>query len=229
MAKYPELQTFYASDAWRNFRIVIINERGPTCEHCNRRIACSEDITLHHHPIELTPDNYMDTTISLNPENILVVCHACHNILHRRNAKQSMKRGVYLVYGPPLSGKKTFVQKNKWPGDLVLDMDAIFYALSLQPWYDKPDILLPNVRAVHNQVLDNIKTRFGRWDSAWVIGGYPEKYKREKLATDLGATLIYCQATKDECLERLNSDAGRCFRKKEWQGYIDKWFVRYSE
>lgn len=232
MAKYAELAAFYCSDAWRNFRMVYINERakkdgGLICDHCKKRLARATEITLHHHPIELTLENYKDAMVALNPANILLVCHACHNALHKRNAR-IMERFVYIVYGPPMAGKKTFVRETMWPGDLIVDMDALFQAVSFQGLYQKPDILLTNVLSVQSLLLDNIKTRLGKWNSAWVIGGYPNKYKREWLADELGAILVPCLLTKEDCLRRLENDAERRHvSKTEWQGYIDKWFEQY--
>ncbi|MBC2722023.1 HNH endonuclease signature motif containing protein [Desulfosporosinus sp.] len=226
MAKYSVLQTFYASDAWRNFRLLILNERGLRCEYCGERVAQSKELTLHH-KTELTPDNYEDVTIALNPTNIMVVHHGCHNSIHKRSAAK-LVRAVFMVYGPPLAGKKTYTQDRMWPGDLIVDIDAIYTAISGQPWYSKPDSLLKNVRVVHSQLLDNIRTRFGRWDRAWILGGYPDKYKREKLADDLGAELVFIEASKDQCLERLKTDPIRKKHEAEWTGYIDKWFLQHT-
>lgn len=227
MAKYSILNTFYASDAWRNLRATVIAERGLTCEYCGERVAKAAELTLHH-IIELTPDNVHDAMVALNPENIMVVHHACHNTIHKHAAHKA-ERGVYIVYGAPLSGKKTFVKDRMWTGDLVVDMDALYHATTMLPWYDKPNGLLYNVKSVYNLLLDHIKTRYGRWDRAWIIGGYHDKYKREKLAEDLGAELVHIKATKEECLERLKVDEGRMANAAEWKKYIDDWFDRFVE
>jgi predicted kinase len=204
----------------------LIAERGLTCEHCGKRVTQARQLTAHH-IIELTPDNVHDVTIALNPENVILVHHTCHNEIHKRfGAKRS--RSVYLVYGPPFAGKKTFVTDRMMRGDIVVDMDRLFEAVSFQPSYDKPDNLLSNVMGVHNLLLDNIKTRMGKWGDAWVIGGYPEKFKRERLANDLGAELVFIQASRDECLSRLSSDAQRQHVQAEWRGYIEKWFERFQ-
>ena len=76
-------------------------------------------------------------------------------------------------------------------------------------------------------LIDNIKTRYGKWNNAWVIGGYADKYKREKLAEDLGAELVFVEVSKDECLRRLEQDEDRRYRKDEWKKYIEKWFSEY--
>ena len=226
MAKYSILKSFYASEAWQAFRLLIISERGLRCEYCGELVTKAADLTLHH-KIELTPENVHDVMISLNPDNVMVVHHDCHNKIHGRFGYQHPK-GIFIVFGPPLAGKITYVQDNISRGDLVVDMDRLYAAVSMLPWYDKPDNLLANVRGIHNQLLDNIKTRYGKWNSAWVIGGYADRYKREKLADDLGAELIFCDVSKQECLRRLELDEQRRYRQDEWAAYIRKWFEEYT-
>jgi hypothetical protein len=226
VAQYAILKAFYNSDKWLSFRNVIIAERGPICETCGKVIANPKDCEVDHYPTELTPENVSDANISLNPANVKVRCHDCHNIRHHRFCRQ-YEHGVYLVFGPPLSGKTSLVRENMERGDLVVDMDALFCAVSLQPEYDKPNQLLNNVIGLRNQLIDNIKTRYGKWASAWVIGGYEDKYRREALAADIGAELIFCDVSKDECMRRLETDVARQCRKDEWKRYIDRWFERY--
>lgn len=225
MAKYSILKSFYASEAWIKFRLGLIAERGNRCEKCGKIIPRSIEI-IAHHKIELTPENVNDYMISLNPENILLVCFDCHNEIHNRFGAQAEK-GVYVVFGPPLSGKHTYVKQSLRRGDLVVDMDLLYQAMSLLPSFDKPDNLLTNVRGVFNLLVDNVKTRYGKWHSAWVITGGADKYQREKLANDLGAELIFCDVSREEVLSRLELDEDRRYRKDEWRGYIEKWFGSY--
>jgi predicted kinase len=225
MARYAILQSFYASDDWIKFRLGLIAERGPYCQKCGRLIANHIDI-IGHHKIPLTPENVHDRMISLNPENVDLVCFDCHNEIENRFGHYK-QRGVYIVFGAPLSGKHTLVQQRVSRGDIIIDMDRLYAAVSGLPSYDKPDGLLSNVRGIYNLLLDNIKTRYGKWNSAWIIGGYADRHKREKLAEDLGAELIFCNVSKEECLQRLAIDEARRYRKDEWQCYIEKWFDEY--
>lgn len=226
MARYAILKSFYASEKWQRLRASIIAERGPRCQECHRVIGNPIDCTLHHIK-ELTPENVNDVMISLNPENILIVCHDCHDQIHHRFGHQP-EHGVYIVYGPPMSGKTTYIRQYISRGDLIVDMDRLYAAVSMLPSYDKPDNLLSNVMGIHNQLIDNIKTRYGKWNSAWVVGGYADHYKRDQLVNNLGAELIFCDVSKEECLSRLEMDEGRRCRKDEWIGYINKWFDRYT-
>lgn len=226
MAKYAILQSFYASEKWQTFRLLTITQRGLRCKHCGQMVARAKDLTLHH-VIELTPENVNDATISLNPDNVLVVHNDCHNKIHHRFGYKPV-HGVYLVFSPPMSGKSMFVSERMSRGDLVVDINRLYAAVSLLPEFDKPDSLLVNIRVIHNQLIDNIKTRYGKWNTAWVVGGYADKYKREKLSNDLGAELIFCDVGKEECLRRLEVDEERRYRKAEWEGYIEKWFEQYT-
>jgi hypothetical protein len=227
MARHSIIQTFYASDDWRNLRMTLIVERGNRCQRCGKIIARSSDI-IGHHKIELTPENVRDHNISLNPEMIELIDSDCHNKEHNRFGYQSSKL-VYLVYGPPLAGKKTLVKQRMHRGDIVIDMDALYAAVSGLPSYDKPDNLFSNVIGLHTLLIDNIKTRLGKWGNAWVIGGDADRHKRERLAEDIGAELVFCDVSKDECLSRLDVDELLQYRKAEWRGYIDKWFEQYRE
>lgn len=226
MAKHSVLKAFYNSDKWQKFRLALIAERGLKCQRCGKIVANPKDL-IGHHKTELTPENVHDYNISLNPELIELICFDCHNKEHKRFGYSGLKE-VYIVYGSPMSGKSTFVKQHMNRGDIVVDMDRLYHAVSMLPTYDKPDNLLSNVRGIHNQLIDNIKTRYGKWNSAWVIGGYADKYKREKLANDLGAELVYCECSKEECLRRLELDEDRKYRKDEWKQYIYKWFERYT-
>jgi len=226
MARVSVLQTFYASPEWRTFRLALIAERGPYCQICSELVANSREL-IGHHEVELTPDNVHDHSISLNPLLVKLVCHRCHNAIHNRFGTKR-NRCVYLVYGPPLAGKQAYVSEQLMRGDIVVDMDRLYEAVSMQPSYDKPDNLFSNVIGIHGLLLDNIKTRRGKWGNAWVIGGYPDRFKRERTAEDLGAELVFMNVSKEECLVRLNADPARSHAKAEWRGYIDKWFALYS-
>lgn len=226
MARHKSLQTFYASKPWREMRMRLIAERGLCCEICGEKVTRSRELTIHHIK-ELTPENVDNPLIALNPDNLQVVHHSCHNKIHRR-AKAKTGQQVYIVYGPPLSGKTSYVKDRMEPGDLVVDYDSLFEGVSLLPRYHKPNEILPNIKLIHGLLLDHIKTRYGRWNNAWIIGGYADKYKREKLARETGAELVFMEVSREECLERLRQDSDRKDRVAEWTGYIDNWFNQYT-
>lgn len=226
MAKYSIVKNFYASDKWINFRLLLISQRGNKCERCRKIVTKSINI-IGHHKEELTPENVGDYNVSLNPDKVELVCRTCHDEEHNRFGHK-VKHNVYLVYGAPLSGKKTFVNQSITRGDMVIDIDRLYEAVSMLPSYDKPNNLFSNVINIHNALIDNVKTRYGKWNDCYLVGGYADKYKREKMANDLGAELIFCDTSKEECLNRLSIDEERKYRRDEWRGFIEKWFDSYS-
>lgn len=235
MARDAKLKAFYNSQAWINFRQVQISEsikKNPKheliCAYCHEPITNPVDAILHHCNTELTRENVDNADISLNPNNVMLVHNRCHNKIHHRWGN-IVEHNVYLVYGPPMAGKKTYVKERIQRGDLVVDMDLIYTAVSLMPIYDKPNELLTNVFGIHNLLIDNIKTRYGKWNTAWIIGGYEDKYKREHIIKELGAVPIFLDISKEECKRRLKNDVDRQYRIDEWMRYIEKWFERYME
>jgi 5-methylcytosine-specific restriction endonuclease McrA len=65
-------RSFYNSSQWKAVRREVLRRDHYTCAHCYGR---AEEV---HHVVELTPDNINDMNISLNPDNLLSLCHTCH-------------------------------------------------------------------------------------------------------------------------------------------------------
>lgn len=63
---------FYTSKAWRSVRREVMRRDSYTCRDCSSR---AEEC---HHIIPLTPSNIDDYSISLNPDNLVGLCHTCH-------------------------------------------------------------------------------------------------------------------------------------------------------
>jgi hypothetical protein len=211
---------FYNSSPWRDLAYRLKVERGGKCARCGETVIDFSLLIGHHYPVELTEENVDDASISLNPDNIEIVCHRCHNKEHRRDWHHTKQ--VYIIWGSPLSGKGTLLRQLVKPGDLVMDIDAIWQAVTLQPLYVKPNRVRFNVFPIRDLLLDHIKTRYGQWYDAYVVGGYPDRYEREQMAAKLGAELIYCDATREQCLERAAA------RPPEWIEYVHEWWRIYE-
>ena len=136
---------------------------------------------------------------------------------------------VYYVYGAPCSGKTTFVKNSKGNSDLVIDIDLIWQSLTGGELYEKPDALKANVFAVRDCLLDNAKTRTGKWERCWIIEGGAVKAQRERRIMALGAESIFIDTDKETCLRRLMEDERRANVIDEWKGYIENWFASYIE
>jgi 5-methylcytosine-specific restriction endonuclease McrA len=64
---------FYSSLQWKSTRLLVLRRDLYTCQECFGNRA--QEV---HHIIELTPENINDITVSLNPDNLLSLCHTCH-------------------------------------------------------------------------------------------------------------------------------------------------------
>ena len=222
---------FYRSKEWQDFRTAVMfertNERGEIiCEECGRPIVLPYDC-IAHHVRELTVENLNDCNTTLNPDNIQLLHARCHNIRHSRFGFCKMKK-VFLVYGCPFSGKTTYVKSIAGMNDIKLDMDDIYSAISFNPDYMKPGSISDVAFSIRDSLYQTIKMRRGKWQTAYVIGGYPFKGERERIAAELGAEEIFIECDKDTALHRLECcNDGR--NVKEFTEYIEKWFDRFSQ
>lgn len=223
------IRAFYNSKDWIKFRMQIIEERssnGIYCEYCGKGITAAGEVEIDHVK-ELTLENVNDYTICLNPENVKIACHNCHNKKHDRFVGFK-ERKAFLIYGPPLSGKYTYVKEHMVRGDMVIDIDRLFQAITYNPLYDKPEAVKYNVFAMKNLLLDNVKTRYGKFRNAWIVGGYANKIDRERLGKELGAEMVFINTPREECIKRLDTcNDYRRYQKTEWKQYIDRWFDEY--
>lgn len=217
------LNNFYKSKEWeallQQLKLERVDSNGEiVCEHCHKPIVKKYDC-IGHHKIELTEGNVNNYQISLNPDNIMLIHFRCHNKIHERFGYEQPKK-VYIVYGSPCSGKSTWVKENATKDDLVLDIDKIWECISTCDKYHKANRLKANVFGVRDTLLDQVRTRTGEWKTAYVIGGYPLRMDRERLADKLGAQLIFIDTNKSECISRAVND--------EWIKFINEWFDMYQ-
>lgn len=226
------LADFYRSGAWKSFVNILALEREDEqgtilCAHCGKPIVKAYD-RIAHHKIHLTLGNVNDVNIALNPDNIDLVHHSCHNAIHNRFGFAVKK--VYLVHGSPCSGKSTFVSNVAGPGDLVLDLDAVWACISgggaiagNDGHLVRDDRLKSNVFRVRDCILDMIKTRHGDWCNAYIIGGYPRIMERERMATIYGAEMIHIDTPREICEERAAQ------RPIEWAGFVQNYWDTFQE
>lgn len=228
------LENFYQSKEWRNLLAQLKNERlnengEIICQYCGKPVVKSFDI-IGHHKVELTDENVNDFQISLNPDNIIFLHHKCHNVVHNKFGYKQRK--IYLVYGSPLSGKSSYILKVIEEGDLLIDMDNIWESISGLPRYEKPNRLKGVAFKVRDCLLDCVKYRNGKFKNVYIVGGYPLSSERARLCKELGAEEIYIEATKEECLQRLEQlpeTDGRSKQKEEWATFIEKWFDEFTK
>ena len=126
---------------------------------------------------------------------------------------------IKVVHGAPCSGKTTFVREHAGANDLVWDYDSIRQALTLAGDHSR------GTDAQNNMVL-NLRQAYAlsaadsEAETAWFICTRPSRAIEEALGE---AEYIHMDATKEECLARLEADDTRP-DKEFMQGLIEDYF-----
>lgn len=95
---------FYHSTAWAKAKQAKKMQARGICERCGK---AGYEV---HHKIPLTDENVDDPNISLNLENLELLCTACHNAARDEEERAKGKRNDYyfdekgnMVFTPPRS------------------------------------------------------------------------------------------------------------------------------
>lgn len=232
MRYFQNKKQFYNSKEFYDFKTLLIqkrtNELGELhCEECGKVLLHRHDTIPHHCKIPLTNENINDVNITLNEDNIQLVCFQCHNKIEKRFS--SYKRSVYLIVGSPCSGKSSWVKENaNGQEDLVLDFDNLWKAISTNERYIKPNRLKPIAFALRECLMEQIKMRTGSWVNCYILSTEPYVMNRKRLIDSLGVDeVIYLDIPKEECIKRLyeNPD-GRNI--EEYEGYINNFYDNFQ-
>ena len=109
---------------------------------------------------------------------------------------------------------------------MIVDMDNIWQCVSGCDRYIKPPRLKSIVFGLRDKLLEDIKFRRGKWNNAYIIGGYPYTMDRARLVDSLGAREVYIDTDKATCLKRLADCTDR--DQNEWSRYINEWWLQYE-
>ena len=126
------------------------------------------------------------------------LCWPCHHIRH-----EGIGVIVTFIVGPPGSGKTTWVKQHMSPGDLVVDMDYLYSALSFLEFRNNPDSLLPFVAEARDAVLNRL-TRPSAIRKAWIVSSSPRIELRHQMKSKHNAEIVVLDVPEDECIRRLN-------------------------
>ena len=68
---------FYKSRAWQNCAKAYAKSKGGLCERCLKDGKVTAGVIVHH-KVHITPQNILDPTVTLNWDNLELVCRDCH-------------------------------------------------------------------------------------------------------------------------------------------------------
>lgn len=127
---------------------------------------------------------------------------------------------VYVISGPPGSGKSTYVQGRATSKDLVIDLDNIAQAIRGGQLYDDNAAILEELLKVRQCLYDGVSARNGKWENAYVITAGKNA---AEVAGALHGELIEMKTPKEECRARIRTDDRRK-NKDLFLSLIDDWF-----
>ena len=223
------IHAFYCRKDYLDLAQACKIKSGGVCAKCGGVFDISE--LRPHHKAELTLDNIDDVNVTLNPDNIEVLCHDCHNAAHKRFGYAVGAKRVYLVYGSPCAGKTTYVNSVATRNDLIVDLDKIHRAICICGLYDKPDATKRVAFNVRDYLLDEVRTATPRrkWQDAYIIGTYPDRIDRDMFVQDYGAELVHIDTSKEECIKRAYQDIERSSIRDAVIGWINAYWERYRK
>ncbi len=223
------IHAFYCRKDYLDLAQACKIKSGGVCAKCGGVFDISE--LRPHHKVELTLDNIDDVNVTLNPDNIEVLCHDCHNAAHKRFGYAVGAKHVYLVYGSPCAGKTTYVNSVATRNDLIVDLDKIHRAICICGLYNKPDATKRVAFNVRDYLLDEVRTATPRrkWRDAYIIGTYPDRIDRDMFVQDYGAELVHIDTSKEECIKRAYQDIERSSIRDAVIGWINAYWERYRE
>ena len=83
----PYAESFYKSKEWKKCRAAYAKSRGNLCELCLKRGFIVPGVIVHH-KVHITPDNIGDPTVTLNWDNLQLVCRDCHAEIHAEKQRR---------------------------------------------------------------------------------------------------------------------------------------------
>jgi hypothetical protein len=68
------------------------------------------------------------------------------------------RRPVTVVSGPPNSGKTTWVNARRRPGDIVWDLDAVAATIAQSPRYPRPPRVIRTLYAMREALVSSLRS-----------------------------------------------------------------------
>ena len=91
MKRHPKIRKFYSSVAWRKVQAEYKTLRAGLCERCMREGKYVPGEIVHH-KVHVSPLTVDDPSITLNPDNLELLCRQCHADVHPEIYNKDQRR-----------------------------------------------------------------------------------------------------------------------------------------
>ncbi len=205
---------------WQRLRKLILH-RDPICAICDRQASTDID-----HIIPKAQGGE-DTE-----ENLQGLCHACHSKKTANEARPSIP--TTIIAGPPGAGKSSYAAVRMRHGDLLVDLNTLYQAISGLDLYDKPQSLLQFAIAARDGIyyrLAHLWKYTVKPRHAWIIATLPKVGDRAELCAELGGSTVVLETSPNDCIRRLQADTERGASEARIEAQrviIDEWWKDYT-
>lgn len=227
MTNKEDNQKVYNKSAWRNAKEEALKRAGYKCEVCMiKGVTPIKQAEQVHHIIKVSDGN---NSTHYDLDNLVCVCKGCHKKIEGKNKielieyletlhkAKKLNAKLNIVYGPPCSGKTTYVMKNKDNKDIVIDLDYIKQALTYKNIHD--ELSKDHIEYLFNirkYILENPK----KDSTTWLITTTKEYKSKENYIEVNEINLI---KSKKEIYKMIDEDETR-IDKEAWKKLVDNWF-----
>lgn len=92
----PYAERFYKSKTWQRCRTEYAKSVGGLCERCRAEGKITPGVIVHH-KVNINPDNILDPDVTLNWDNLELLCRDHHAEEHEKKVKRYRVDGLGRV------------------------------------------------------------------------------------------------------------------------------------
>ena len=129
-----------------------------------------------------------------------------------------------IVCGPPGAGKSTYVRERIKPGDICLDVDELFQAMTLNHGSrEKPEGVLPFVLAAKDAAIDLYARGLKLSGTLYIIMCGENNEARADIAKRTAAKVTVLATPAGECIRRMQQQGRSPDHIREMEPVVMKW------
>lgn len=140
------------------------------------------------------------------------------------------RQKAFLVCGPPSSGKTTFVRDRMRDGDLVLDVDALFSAISFQSLHCRTNEkkLLRYALECRDAIIETAVLDGSNRPQFWFILGGADPIQRKRYQELFNAEVHVLAIAREVCIRRAENDPNRRKQIDRIKEVIAQWWHEFE-
>lgn len=186
---------FYKTTRWKK-----TSARGLAAEpFCRRHLVLFGEHVAGHHRDHIVPRERAPQ-LAYDPANLQTLCRSCHSMKTRRESpvetdgRPAAPR--YVVTGRPGSGKTTWCERHRRPGDLVFDFDSLAELLTAQPRTMSRGDLVELIEAMRFSFLQALAGDYTIPRRVFLIASNPQR--AALIAPMIGAAIVTMPADREK-------------------------------